>query len=57
MYVDLSAQGYQTRTTTIITVDSEDNVTFLEKNHTGDKTVREYVFKCDTELQQSKKSI
>ena len=57
MYVDLSAQGYQTRTTTIITVDSEDNVTFLEKNHTGDKTVREYVFKCDTELQQSKISI
>ena len=57
MYVDLSEQGYQTRTTTIITVDSEDNVTFLEKNHTGDKTVREYVFKCDTELQQSKESI
>ena len=51
VFVDIPPRGYQTRTTTIVTVDREDNVLFLEKNHTGDKTVTEYKFKCQTEPQ------
>jgi len=48
VFVEVPELGYQTRTTTLVLVDREDNVTFLEKNHTADKTVTEYHFKCQS---------
>ena len=48
VFVNIPGKGYQTRTTTIVLVDSQDNVTFIEKNHTGDRTVSRFQFKCDS---------
>ena len=46
VFVDIPVGRYQTRTTTFVTVNREDNVHFLEKNHIDDKTVTEFQFKC-----------
>ena len=48
VFVEIPEKGYQTRTTTIVLVDREDTVTFIERNHIGERTVNRFQFKCDT---------
>ena len=49
VFVDISEKmGYQTRTTTIVLVDNQDTVTFIERNHIEDRTVKRFQFKCDS---------
>ena len=48
VFVEIPVKGYQTRTTTFVLVDSQDTVTFIERNHIGDQTVSRFQFKCDS---------
>ena len=48
VFVEIPEKGYQTRTTTIVLVDREDTVTFIERNHSGERTVNRFQFKCDS---------
>ena len=41
-------EGYMTRTTTIIVVDKDNNVTFVEQNHDKNKKRIEIGFKIDS---------
>ena len=48
MCVDFTEEeGYMTRTTTIILVDRDNNVTFVEQNHDKNKKRQELDFKID----------
>jgi len=44
--VSVAEEGYQTRTTTLVTVDTEDRVTVVEQNHTqtGTRTEIQFTF-------------